>query len=178
MRKGSERIETTMQKRQLGFAGALVWQGDSRLSNQIVFGRLAGQGPKQGGPPVTSWMGCLQKHLDVFGTIPRKGKEGWKRVTFRVVVKDKRDWMTAAKNVGTWHRGVKKGAEALGNAWRRADLPQSNVRRQASGFVVQFCFVLHFCCCFYLFFSCNIQMRGRRRVPYRFFSCFILFLGI
>ena len=31
-RTGSERIETTIRKRQLGFAGALVRQGDSRLS--------------------------------------------------------------------------------------------------------------------------------------------------
>ena len=45
--------------------------------------------------------------------------------------------MTAAKNVGMWHRGVQRGAEALDNAWRRADLYQSNVRRQheASEFV-------------------------------------------
>ena len=38
--------------------------------------------------------------------------------------------MTAAKNVGMWHRGVERGAEALDNAWRRADLRQSNARRQ------------------------------------------------
>ena len=41
-----------------------------------------------------------------------------------------RDWMTAAKNVGKWHRGVERGAEALDSAWRRADLRQSNVQRQ------------------------------------------------
>ena len=38
--------------------------------------------------------------------------------------------MTAAKNVGKWHRGVERGAEALHSAWRRANLRQSNVRRQ------------------------------------------------
>ena len=56
---------------------------------------------------------------------------------FEVVVKDGRDWMNAAKNVGMWHRGVERGAEALDNAWRRADLSQSNVLRQreASEFV-------------------------------------------
>ena len=54
-----------------------------------------------------------------------------------VVVIDGRDWMTAAKNVGMWHQGVEREAEALDNAWRRADLCQSNVQRQreASGFV-------------------------------------------
>ena len=49
--------------------------------------------------------------------------------------------MTAAKNVGMWHRGIERGAKALDNAWRHADLRQSNVR---------FCFVLP-CCCFICF---------------------------
>ena len=128
-RTGSERIETTIRKRQLGFAGALVWQGDSRLSKRVLFGRLAVQGPKRGGRPATSWVDCLQKNLEAFGAVPRKGK-GRKWVAFGVVVKDGRDWMTAAKNVGKWHRGVEKGAEALDSAWRRADLRQSNVQRQ------------------------------------------------
>ena len=61
--------------------------------------------------------------------VARKGK-GRKWVTFGVAVKDGRDWMTAAKNVGMWHRGIERGAEALDNAWRRADLRQSNVWRQ------------------------------------------------
>ena len=51
-------------------------------------------------------------------------------IAFGVVVKDGRDWMTAAKNVGIWHRGFERGAEALDNAWRRADLRRSHVRRQ------------------------------------------------
>ena len=38
--------------------------------------------------------------------------------------------MTAAKNVGMRHRGVKRGAETLDSAWRCTDLRQSNVRRQ------------------------------------------------
>ena len=59
-----------------------------------------------------------------------KAKDGRKWVAFGVVVKDGRDWMTAAKNVGKWHRGVERGAEALESAWRRADLRQSNVQRQ------------------------------------------------
>ena len=128
-RTGSERIETTIRKRQLGFAGALVRQGDSRLSKRVMFGRLAVQGPKRGGRPATSWVDCLQKNLEAFGAVPRKGK-GRKWVVFGVVVKDGRDWMTAAKNMGKWHRGVERGAEALDSAWRRADLRQSNVQLQ------------------------------------------------
>ncbi|CAN0359321.1 unnamed protein product, partial [Ascophyllum nodosum] len=48
-RTGSERIETTIRRCQLGFAGALVRQGDSRLSKRVIFGRLAVQRPKRGG---------------------------------------------------------------------------------------------------------------------------------
>ena len=128
-RTGSERIETTIRKRQLGFAGALVRQSDSRLSKQVMFGRLAVQGPKRGRRPATSWMDCLQKNLETFGAVPRKGKKR-KWVTFGVFVKDGRDWMTAATNVGKWHRGVERGAEPLDSAWRRADLRQSNVQRR------------------------------------------------
>ena len=101
---------------------------------------------------------CLQKNLEAFGAVPRKGK-GRKWVAFVVVVKDGRDWMTAAKNVGMWHRGVERGAEALDSAWRRADLRQSNVQRQreVSEFIQElrvrlFCFalLLLFLCVFFL----------------------------
>ena len=88
-RTGSECIGTTIRKRQFGFAGAFVRQGDSRFSKQVMFGRLAVQGPKRGGRPATSWVDCLQKNLDAFGAVPRKGK-GWKWVAFGVVVKDRR----------------------------------------------------------------------------------------
>ena len=90
---------------------------------------MAVQGPKRGGRPATSWVDCLQKNLEAFGAVPRKGK-GRKWVAFGVVVKDGRDWMTAAKNMDKWHRGVERGAEALDSAWRRADLRQSNVQLQ------------------------------------------------
>ena len=126
---GSERIETTIRKRPLGFAGALVRQGDSRLSKQVMFGRLVVQRLKRGGRPATSWVDCLQKNLEAFGAVLHKGK-GRKWVVFGVVAKDGRDWMTAAKNVGKWHRGVEREAEALDSAWRRADLRQFNVQRQ------------------------------------------------
>ena len=74
-RTGSERIET-IRKRQLGFAGALVWQGDSRLSKRVMYGRLAVQGPKRGGRPTASWVDCLQKNLDAFGASRAKAKDG------------------------------------------------------------------------------------------------------
>ena len=86
------------------------------------------QGPKRGGRPATSCVDCLQKNLEAFRAVPRKGKER-KWVAFGVAVKDGRDWMIVAKNLGKWQRGVERGAEALDSAWRRADLRQSNVQR-------------------------------------------------
>ena len=87
------------------------------------------QGPRRGGRPATSWGDYPQKNLETFGAVPRKEK-GRKWVAFGVViVKDGHNWMTAAKSVGMWHRRVERGAEARDNAWRCADLSQSNVRR-------------------------------------------------
>ena len=108
----------TIWKRQLGFAGALVRQGDSRLSKRVMFGQLAVQGPKRGGRPATSWVDCLQKNLEAFEAVPRKGK-GRKWVAFGVVIKDGRDWMIAAKNKarGTGgSRGERKHSTAPGDA--------------------------------------------------------------
>ena len=128
-RTGSKRIETIIRKRQLGFAGTLVRQGDSRLLKRVMFEHLAVQGPKRGGRLATSWVDCLQKNLEAFGAVPRKGK-GRKVGRIRSCCQGWTGWMTVAKNVGKWHRGVEREAGALDSAWRRADLRQSNVQRQ------------------------------------------------
>ena len=106
-----------------------------RLPKRIMFGRLAMQEPKRGGRQAMSWGGCLQKNVETLGAIPRKRKRR-KWIAFGVVVKEGRDWMTAAKNVDMWHRGVEKGAETLQIVGRRADLRQPNVQhqRETSGF--------------------------------------------
>ena len=70
-----------------------------------MFGRLVVQGPKREGRPGTSWGSCLQKRPEAFRVIPNKGKRH-ERVTFGVVAKDGRDWMTPAKNVDMLHQGV------------------------------------------------------------------------
>ena len=75
-RTGSERIETTIRKRQLGFAGALVRQGDSRLSKRVMFGRLAVQGPKRGGRPATSWVTASRRISRPSGRSRAKAKDG------------------------------------------------------------------------------------------------------
>ena len=74
-RTGSERIEMTFRKRQLGFAGALVRQGDLRLSKRVMLGRLAVQGPKRGRRPATSWVDCLQKNIEAIGAVPCKERQ-------------------------------------------------------------------------------------------------------
>ena len=38
------------------------------------------------------------------------------------------EWRKERENVGMWACGTEGGAEALDNAWQRADLRQSNVR--------------------------------------------------
>ena len=45
------RIETTIRKRQLWFAGALVRQKETRLPIRVMNGRLIARGPKKTGRP-------------------------------------------------------------------------------------------------------------------------------
>ena len=61
------------------------------------------QGPKRRGLPATSGGNCLQKNIDAFEAILRKDN-GRKWVAFGISVKDGRDCMTSAENVGIWHR--------------------------------------------------------------------------
>ena len=71
--------------------------------------------------------------------------------------------MTAAKNMGKWHRGVERGAEALDSAWRQADLRQSNVQLQREvSEVVQ----LSTCAIFVFVLFCYV------------FASLLLFLGV
>ena len=127
-RTSSERIKTTIRKRlQLGFAGPLVRQGDSRLSKRVMLGRLAVQGPRRGGRPATSWVGCLQKNLEALGEVPCKGKmtevgrirsccQGWTGLDDCC---EERGHVTPG--------GREWSGSTLDNAWRRADLSKSNV---------------------------------------------------
>ena len=84
--------------------------------------------------------------------------------------------MIAAKNVGMWHRGVEREAEALDSAWRRADLRQSNVQRQRE--VSEFVQELRVRFCFGLPCSCDILFAYRRGVRYGACSCFLFFIFI
>ncbi|CAM9863600.1 unnamed protein product, partial [Sphacelaria rigidula] len=46
-----ERIEATIRKRQLWFAGALVRRKDTSLPKRVMNGRLSTRGPKEVGRP-------------------------------------------------------------------------------------------------------------------------------
>ena len=89
------------------------------LERTGLIGRMAVQGPMRGGRPATSWVDRVQKNLEAFGAVHLKGK-GRKWFAFEAVVEDGRDWMTAAKNVDMWHRGLtreRKHSIAPGDAW-------------------------------------------------------------
>ena len=132
-RTGSKRIETTIRKRQiLGSPGPLFSKATQGSQIESCLGGWWCKCPGEEVDRRRLGRTASRKTSKPSGRSRDKG-EGRKWVAFGVVVKDGQDWMTAARNVGMWHRGVDRGAEALDNAWRRADLRQSNVRRQRRG---------------------------------------------
>ena len=124
-----KRIETTIRKRQLWFAGAVARQDDGRLPKRVMFGRLAARGPKGTGRPSKHWGDRLKENLQLLGAVPRKGKER-KWFVYGVETKDSEDWVSAAKVLRKWFRGVEEGAKVLEEAWRRTDLYQSRRRHE------------------------------------------------
>ena len=70
-----ERVETTIRKRQLWFAGALARQEETRLPRRLMNGRLTARGPKEAGRPPKQWEDSLQENLRALGAVPRKGAQ-------------------------------------------------------------------------------------------------------
>ena len=126
-----------------------------------MFGWLAVHGPKRGGRLATSWVEGLQKNLEAFGAVPRKGK-AQKWVASGVVVKDGQDWMTAAKTraCGTGgSRGEREHSMTPGDARTFANPTcgaSASLVDLCSSYVCDFFAFLSCCCCFYLFSSCDI----------------------
>ena len=58
-----KRIETTIRKRQLWFAGALVRQKETRLARRFMNGRLTARGLKEIGHSPKQWEDSLQENL-------------------------------------------------------------------------------------------------------------------
>ncbi|CAM9503947.1 unnamed protein product, partial [Sphacelaria rigidula] len=108
-----ERIKTTIRNCQLCFAGDLVRQKDTRLSQRVMNGRLSTRGPKEFGRPLKQWEDTLKENLRALGA-----------------VNDAYDWVTAAKYLSEWHIEVEKGAEAFEDTWRRADKRESDRRHK------------------------------------------------
>ena len=113
-----EVLERTGSERQLGFALALVRQGDSRLSKRVMFGQLAVQGPKRGGRPATSWVDCLQKISRFLGRSRAKAKDGSGSHLELLSRMDRIEWLLrrtwASGTVGS--RGERKHSTAPGDA--------------------------------------------------------------
>ena len=90
-----ERVETTMRKRQLWFAGALVRLEETRIPRCLMNGRLTARGPKEVGTPPKQWENTLQENQRALGAVPRKGAQRqW--FVYDVEVNDAYDWVTAA----------------------------------------------------------------------------------
>ena len=120
---------------------------------------------------------------DVVGGLPTEKSRGLRRdpaqgqrtewVAFGVVVKDGRDWMTAAKNMDKWHRGVERGAKhstAPGDA-RTFVNPTCNssarLVKSYSKYVCDFCFLFLFCfASLLLFLGVFLPVIYRRGVRY------------
>ncbi|CAM9777346.1 unnamed protein product, partial [Sphacelaria rigidula] len=64
-----EPIHTTIRKRQLCFAGALVWQKKTRLPKRIMNARSAARGPMrvEAGHPTRRWEENLEESLRALG---------------------------------------------------------------------------------------------------------------
>ena len=96
-----ERVETTIRKRQLWFAGALARQEETRLPRRLMNERLTARGPKEVGRPPKQWEDSLQEKLRALGAVPRKGAQReW--LVYDVEVNDAYDWVTTAKSMGKW----------------------------------------------------------------------------
>ena len=71
MKTGSEKIEATLRKRRILFAGFVARMDDTRLPKCVMFGELVGGAVSFGGQE-KEWMGCLLDDPRGFGINPDK----------------------------------------------------------------------------------------------------------
>ncbi|MEP3868643.1 MAG: hypothetical protein ABJM32_09625, partial [Parasphingorhabdus sp.] len=122
-----ESIETTIRKRRLFFAGAVVRQHEGRLPSRLMFGTIAGGGsPKPGGQPKT-WPRAIAEDLRVF-----KATEGSTEDSPLVFGVGTALWPTAAKQTGKWYRGILEAAEQFMGRWHEAEAKLSRQRRASA----------------------------------------------
>ncbi|CAN0031123.1 unnamed protein product, partial [Sphacelaria rigidula] len=64
------RIETTISKRQLWFAGVLVQQKETRLPKRVMNGWLTTRGSEEAGRPLKQREDTLKANLRALGAVP------------------------------------------------------------------------------------------------------------
>ena len=87
------RVQTTMGKRRILFAGFVARMDNERLLRRVMFGQVEG-GKVHSGGQEQDWMGCLERDLSLFN-LPTEAKH----------------WTLAAKKPGEWFRRVEEAAE-------------------------------------------------------------------
>ena len=103
-----ERVETTIRRRRLLFAGAVQRTHDERLTRRVMFGTMVGGENPGPGRREKSWARSLVDDLRVFRAT--KGSTESVPLVFGV---ETVLWPSAAKKGEKWYRGVVEVAECF-----------------------------------------------------------------
>ena len=103
-----ERVQMTIRKRRLFFAGAVQRTNNARLNLRVMFGTMAGGENPGPGRLEKKWAQCLVGNLTVF-----RATEGSTESFPLVFGVETVLWPTAAKKGGKWYRGVVEATECF-----------------------------------------------------------------
>ena len=90
-RTGCESIDTTMRKRRLLWAGALIRMDNRRLPKRVMMGTLENPGQRGRRGKEKEWTNCEADDLRLFG------------------IRDREGWNTVALDPGKWWEVVMEG---------------------------------------------------------------------
>ena len=109
-----ESVETTIRKRRLLFAGAVLRTNNERLTYRVMFGTMAGAENPEPGRPEKNWAQCLVDNLRVF----RATEESTENFSLVFGVETVL-WPTAAEKGGRWYRRGLEAADCFMARWHR-----------------------------------------------------------
>ena len=92
-RTDGESIETTLRKRRLLFAGALIRMDNDRLPRRLMSGRLEGASKRGRGAREKVWLDEVEKDVKAFDISG--------------------DWRQPATQAPEWHAAVTEGAQTF-----------------------------------------------------------------
>ena len=121
-----ERVETTIRKRRLLFAGAVQRTNNERLTRRVMFGTMAGGENPGPGQPENIWAQCLVDDSRMFRATGGSTENFPVLFGIETVL-----WPTVAKKGGKWYRGVVKAAECFMARWHRDEAESSWLRHAA-----------------------------------------------